>query len=136
MSNLKCPNIKIYKCSDGFVTDNAQVAKSHEINIKNKKLLCPIHNTELAYLDEGVYGHTGCNMTGNEELWQELILTRKALENAREAVLAFRKRTDIAMCALSEISKQHPDGCNKGWYVGVARKALEQIKTALEQKDK
>ena len=71
---------------------------------------------------------------GSKELWQELIRTRKALENAREAVLAFGKRTDIAMCALAKISKQHPDGCNKGWYVGVARKALEQI-TALEQNE-
>ena len=71
----------------------------------------------------------------NDRTRKALDFTRKGFDAAREAALLFCKRTDIAMCALAKISKQHPGTCNKEWYVAVARDALEQI-TALEQKDK
>ena len=59
-----------------------------------KELKCPIHDTELAYLDEGVYGHTDCSMTGNKELWQELDRTRKALDYAANVIQTVAKMSD------------------------------------------
>ena len=53
---------------------------------------CPIHDTELAYLDEGVYGHTGCDMTGNTKLWQALIDTKKELEQSEICCTEWEKQ--------------------------------------------
>ena len=70
------------------------------------ELKCPIHDTELAYLDEGVYGHTGCGMTGNKKLWEELIRTRKALEIAKDTLHWYDDNYDsvVAMETLKEIT--------------------------------
>ena len=84
---------------------------------------CPFCNSEL---DMDMCGECGCPneqcqksvfMFGSEELWQELIRTRKAL--------------DVAVDALNKIDKQLTTGIEMTWQ---ARNALEQI-TALEQKD-
>jgi len=61
---------------------------------------------------------------GNKELWQELIRTRKAL--------------DIAVDALKRIAGTNKE-CDIGWKMiemkNNAHDTLNQIKTALEQKD-
>lgn len=109
---MKCPSIKIYKCSDGFVTDNEQVAKSHEANIKSNKLVCPFCNLDIR--THRIFTD-GCDNT-HSPLWQELIRTRKALDLAKEG--------------LKEIQ-------DKGEYVNpieLAESYLDEI-TALEQKD-
>ena len=68
-----------------------------------------------------------------KELETELEDTRKTLDAARDGVVFFRKRADIAMRALAKISKQDTDWCNKGYLVAIARDALEQI--TAEQKE-
>ena len=135
---MKCPNIKIYKCSDGFVTDNAQVAKSHETNIKSNKLKCPFCQQELekrhaattdynsmfiTYYCRNPECESTTDLIGCKEFWDilgQLIRTHKALEIAVDALDAGKTLADIA-----------------GFKILVAGldKALEQI-TALEQKDK
>lgn len=82
MSDMKCPNIKIYKCSDGFVTDNEQVAKSHEANIKSNKPKCPICGNVLEQSDgfPELFMCLNCQINMKHNQWQELIRTRKALD--------------------------------------------------------
>lgn len=110
------------------------------------ELKCPIHDTELAHLDVGVYGHTGCDMTGNKKLWQALINTKKKLDVCEECCrsweinyhLEFEKSTrlenqlkdtkeklDIAnervdmYMGLAAYAKKHIDGLNsmlESWY--------------------
>ena len=98
---MKCPNIKIYKCSDGFVTDNAQVAKSHETNIKSNKLKCPFCQQELekrhaattdynsmfiTYYCRNPECESTTDLIGCKEFWDilgQLIRTHKALEIAK-----------------------------------------------------
>ena len=53
-------------------------------------------------------------LKGNTELWQELIRTRKALETAKDTLHWYDDNYDSV----------------------VARNTLDEIKTALEQKDK
>ena len=86
---------------------------------------CPFCNQEL---DRDLKGECGCIneqcqksvfMFGSEELWQELIRTRKALE--------------IAVDALKEI-KDGKIPVSLGIYMDI-NDAIEQI-TTLEQKDK
>lgn len=121
MSDMKCPNIKIYKCSDGFVTDNAQVAKSHETNIKSNKLKCPFCQQEMICGGTICHYNPDCPIHDNPvptEILELLDRTRKALE--------------VAVDALKEIN----DGkipVSLGIYMDI-NDALEQI-TALEQKD-
>lgn len=85
---------------------------------------CPICGTPLEY-DIGYDGDYSCakcgraKMFGSEELWQELIRTRKAL--------------DVAVDALKYANKCIKGGC-VNWETEID-KALEQI-TALEQKEK
>lgn len=127
MSDIKCLNIKIYKCSDGFVTDNAQVAKSHEANIKSNKLICLFCQRELVkdpdgyytcYTDNcGCWAHGGNGASGSKSLWLTLIRTRKAL--------------DVAVDALKS-AQQYICSDKKSYQI--IQTALEQI-TALEQKE-
>lgn len=88
------------------------------------ELKCPFCNGEL---DMDVCGECGCPneqcqksvfMFGSEELWQELIRTRKAL--------------DVAVDALKEI-KDGKTPVSLGIYMDIGD-ALDKI-TALEQKD-
>lgn len=101
--NVQIPNIKTYTCSDGFVTDNEQVAKSHEINIKNKKLLCPFCQHELVIPKEEnrngiqccVYRNPKCEFDGWHfpvKLVQELITTRKALDKSEHCCTEWEKQ--------------------------------------------
>lgn len=95
MSDMKIPNIKTYTCSDGFVTDNEQVAKSHEINIKNKKLLCPFCQQELKEIELGECWFLDCpkcHWTGEDRLWQELDRTRKALDESEHCCTEWEKQ--------------------------------------------
>ena len=89
---------------------------------------CPFCQQELDYLAEDIYGGMCCvncekhDLFGNEEMWQELIRTRKAL--------------DVAVDALKWIDETYNLGM--GYEAAIMEKcelALEQI-TALEQKDK
>lgn len=89
------------------------------------ELKCPFCGQEL---DKDICGEMGCPndkckdsmfLIGTEELWQELIRTRKTLE--------------IAVDALKYANKCIKGGC-VNWETEID-KALEQI-TALEQKDK
>ena len=73
--------------------------------------------------DAVIYHCTHCYFQGDGILWQELILTRKAL--------------DVAVDALKEYEDRDSYDCNGDWCgceYSTAHKALEQI-TALEQKD-
>ena len=82
---------------------------------------CPICGTPLEY-DIGYDGDYSCakcgraKMFGSEELWQELIRTRKAL--------------DIAVDTLKYIRRTNPIS----FHFEAIEKALEQIR-ALEQED-
>ena len=99
------------------------------------ELKCPFCNSEL---DTNMCGECGCPneqcqksvfMFGSEELWQELIRTRKALEIAVDAL---KKYTDASgnWWYGYEFQGHYED------YAGeYADKAIEEI-TALEQKDK
>ena len=87
---------------------------------------CPICGTPLEY-DMGYDGTYSCAkcgraiMFGSEELWQELIRTRKALDVAKEALKYARQRgLDNAATLFAVGSK--------------ADKALSEI-TTIEQKD-
>ena len=91
---------------------------------------CPFCQQEL---DRDLKGECGCPneqcqksvfMFGSEELWQELIRTREALETAVDALKEYEDRDSY--------------DCNGDWCGcehSTAHHALEQI-TALEQKDK
>ena len=131
MSDTKCPNIKIYKCSDGFVTDNAQVAKSHEANIKSNKLICPFCQQELETWAKYTDGTSKvwcskCNLFGDSKLFSELIRTRKAL--------------DVAVDALGYYASENSwDETNRWMFVEngfeFARDVLVKIDKTLEQKE-
>lgn len=95
------------------------------------KLKCPICGTPLEY-DIGYDGDYSCakcgraKMFGSEELWQELIRTRKAL--------------DVATWFIKGISQTAINDCDNQYVVlgnfkKFAQDTLNQIKTALEQKD-
>lgn len=87
----------------------------------SKELVCPICGTPLEY-EMGYDGDYSCakcgraKMFGSEELWQELIRTRKVLDKAK--------------WWLNEIVESHR--CTP---ISTAEMALKEI-TALEQKDK
>jgi len=89
---------------------------------------CPFCQQELDYLAEDIYGCDiyGCaycqnckkhDLFGNEEMWQELIHTRKAL--------------GVSVDMLKIMKDGLPNGNRWKWEID---KALEQI-TALKQKD-
>ena len=83
---------------------------------------CPFCQQELQE-DVGYDGDYSCPNCeepyfGSPELWQELIRTRKAL--------------DVAVDALNKIDKQLMTGIEMTCQ---AKTALDEIKTALEQKD-
>lgn len=89
---------------------------------------CPICGTPLEY-DIGYDGDYSCakcgraKMFGSEDLWQELIRTRKALK--------------IAVDALKEYEDADSYDCNGDWCgceYSTAHKALKEIR-ALEQKE-
>lgn len=102
------------------------------------ELKCPICGTPLEY-DIGYDGDYFCakcghaKMFGSEELWQELIRTRKALEIAVDALKSAHKY--YQNCVIRE---KQPQEIN--WYCTAMNmdndifKALDKI-TALEQKD-
>lgn len=138
MSDMKCPNIKIYKCSDGFVTDNAQVAKSHEANIKSNKLICPFCQQAIMCMDtqEMADEHStwycprciaekAWYAFGNKTLWQELMRTRKALDVAVDAL-----KDNLSQANFREMLDASRFHCIRT----KCESALEQI-TALEQKE-
>ena len=79
---------------------------------------CPFCQQELNYLAEDIYycpNHQ--KYMGSEELWQELIRTRKTL--------------DVAIQYIKHTQKVSPF-----WFNRLANKTLDEIKTALERKDK
>ena len=89
---------------------------------------CPFCNSEL----ERVYSRPfqlicgKCGSLGTDELWQELIRTRKALDVAVDALKLFDS---------GQYTPQPDSYGLKTDASRLARKTLEQI-TALEQKDK
>jgi len=91
------------------------------------ELKCPFCQKKLE-IDHDIT-HSGyckkCDLYGDEQLWQELIHTRKALEIAVGALreIGFGKNINII-----------PDD-ESAKYINLSVEALEQI-TALEQKDK
>lgn len=60
------------------------------------KLKCPIHHKTLAYLDDGVFGHTGCGNTGNIQMWKTLIDTQEKLDIALRALDLYALDIQIA----------------------------------------
>lgn len=80
---------------------------------------CPFCDNEL----ERVYSRpfqlicAKCGSLGTDELWQELIRTRKALDVATKYI-------------------KHTQKVSPFWFNHLANETLDKIKTALEQKDK
>ena len=103
---------------------------------------CPFCNQEL---DRDLKGECGCIneqcqksvfMFGSEELWQELIRTRKALEIAVDALREIDKTRSVANHKIGTQDKTLNSGIVFCWTTpDEIHNALEQI-TALEQKDK
>ena len=93
-------------------------------------LICPFCQQELLDDIEGEYGcsNSQCQksvfMFGTEELWQELIRTRKALDKAKNGL---KELKDIIACP--------PDVSYESGVSMYADGVLQEI-TALEQKDK
>lgn len=106
------------------------------------ELKCPFCNSEL---DMDMCGECGCPneqckksvfMFGSEELWQELIRTRKALEIAVDALREIDKTRSVANHKIGTQDKTLNSGIVFCWTTpDEIHNALEQI-TALEQKDK
>ena len=119
------------------------------------KLLCPFCNKPLQptlrqsdeYWCEN-YDCLGTNIewVGSQKLWQELITTRKALDESEHCCTEWEKQAldykaenikistalDIAVDALNKIYNENGENCINGCD-GIANKALEQIN---EIKDK
>ena len=93
---------------------------------------CPFCQQELDYLAEDIYGGMYCtscgkgDLFGNEEMWQELIRTRKALEIAVDALKRLEKELYF--------NNAKQTGHIADSVMSIPSIALEQI-TALEQKD-
>ena len=92
---------------------------------------CPICGTPLEY-DIGYDGDYSCakcgraKMFGSEELWQELIRTRTALD------IAWAGLKKIGSGNIIEHSVVGHENDNK---IFIANKTLDESKTALEQTD-
>ena len=132
----KLPEIQIHSCAKINEKLNEVIDWINDVSafrVTDKQVTANLPNTdagELAFLSKE-------NTELKDEidrLETELERTRKALDAAKDAVVLFCEKANIAMRALAEISKQDTDWCNKGYLVAIARKALDQI-TALEQKD-
>ena len=82
---------------------------------------CPFCQQELRKIHPTYVICDNCRITGDKELWQELIRTRKAL--------------DVAIEELTKI-KTDAESVGVGFFMTAAIFALAKIKTALEQKDK
>jgi transposase-like protein len=80
---------------------------------------CPFCNQELRKISAtSFFVCDSCNITGFDKLWQELIRTRKALDKAKSVLEDFRDYAEL-------------DGIQECDVI----EALDEIKTALEQKD-
>lgn len=139
MSEIKCPNIKIYKCSDGFVTDNAQVAKSHEANIKSNKLICPFCGEKIEHIEDGWCNcKNRCTGSGSIELWLQFLRTRKALDYAIDVIQTVAKMSDKLSREYGETLVEQLDNiqayCWQEGYVLTHKEDLERAITALEKK--
>ena len=91
----------------------------------NNKLICPFCQQELDADDYYMCcNNPHCNKTsdmfGTEELWQELIRTRNAL--------------DVALDWLGQVATL--EKCDDDLCREFTKRKLAEIKTALEQKDK
>ena len=95
---------------------------------------CPICGTPLEY-DIGYDGDYSCakcgraKMFGSEELWQELIRTRKALDVAINAIESAKDHNVVNCVACRGVPLSTDDV-----HITLCR-ALAEIKTALEQND-
>lgn len=88
----------------------------------NKELVCPFCQQELRKIHPTYVICDNCRITGEDKLWQELILTRKALDLAKEGLKEIQDKGEYVNPI--ELAESYLDEIE----------ALEQI-TALEQKD-
>ena len=128
------------------------------------ELICPFCGQELDYLAEDIYGNMYCpncrdkngfTYKASESIWQELIRTRKALEQSEICCTEWekqaldykaenialsgdlehtRKALEIAVDALKYLNSEGKRTRILG-LISITDTALDKIKTALEQKD-
>lgn len=120
------------------------------------ELKCPFcgHNLGRKNINDRMCSNEKCvswkgNFYGSEDLWQELIRTRKELEQSEICCTEWEKQAldykaeNIALSGDLERTRKALDVAvdTLHWYDDnydsvVARNTLDEIKTALEQKDK
>lgn len=80
-----------------------------------------------------------CDITGNSQLWQELIRTRKALSYAIDVIQTVAKMSDKLSREYGETLVEQLDNiqayCWQEGYVLTHEEDLKKALTALEQKD-
>lgn len=128
----------------------------------NNKLICPFCQQELllsSYREDDtahqMWNCLSCQLSAQRKIWQELIRTRKALEQSEICCTEWekqaldykaenialsgdlertRKALDVAVDEITKI-KVAAESVGIGFFMTAAISALAKIKTALEQKE-